>query len=202
MSDVPPPPPPPPAGDPGQGGDAQPPQPPPPPGGYVPPPPPGGYVPPPPPGGYVPPPPGGYVPPPPGGYVPPPPGGAYGPPSGAQGSYVPPSPGGYMPGSGGYGAYGYAGQRTDGLAIASLVIGILSITCFAACLGIVLGPTAAIMGFIARQRIASSGGAVGGGPLALAGLILGILGFAINVGWFFFGIASNLFTQGGVSPSP
>ena len=107
-----------------------------------------------------------------------------------------------MQGPGGYGAYGYAAQRTDGLAIASLVIGILSITCFAACLGIILGPTAAIMGFIARQRIAASGGAVGGGTLAVIGLVLGILGFVINVGWFFFGIASNIFNGGFASPSP
>ncbi len=107
-----------------------------------------------------------------------------------------------MQGPGGYGGYGYAAQRTDGLAIASLVIGILSITCFAACLGIILGPTAAIMGFIARQRIATSGGAVGGGTLAVVGLILGILGFVINVGWFFFGIASSIYNGGFTSPSP
>ena len=121
------------------------------------------------------------------------------------GGYVPPPPSGYNLGPGGYGGvggYGYAGQRTDGLAIASLVIGILSITCFAACLGIILGPTAAIMGFISRQRIASSGGAVGGSTLATVGLILGIVGFVINVGWFFFGIASSLFNGGFASPSP
>lgn len=100
------------------------------------------------------------------------------------------------------GGYGYAGQRTDGLAIASLVLGILSITCFVACLGVILGPTAAIMGFIARQRIATSNGTVGGGTLALVGLILGIAGFAISVAWFFFGIASSIFTQGFGTPSP
>ncbi len=44
----------------------------------------------------------------------------------------------------------YAAQRTDGLAIAALVIGIVSIVCSLGCLGIVLGPTAAIMGFISR----------------------------------------------------
>jgi Domain of unknown function (DUF4190) len=80
---------------------------------------------------------------------------------------------------------GYAGQRTDGLAIASLVIGIASILCSVGCLGIILGPTAAIMGFISRQRISTSGGALGGGTLALVGLILGILGFVAGVGAFF-----------------
>ena len=141
--------------------DLPPPPPPPSGGGNEPPPPPppsgGGFNPPPPPpgGGYVPPPPAG------GGYVPPPPAAGYG------------------------SSVGYASPRTDGLAIASLVIGILSIVCSAGCLGIILGPTAAIMGFIARQRISTSGGALGGGALAMIGLVLGILGFVLSVGAFF-----------------
>lgn len=115
--------------------------------------------PPPPPSG------GGFVP-------PPPPGGGYG--------YMPPAPGG------GYMGAAYAPQRTDGLAIASLIIGIISIVCSVACLGIILGPTAAIMGFISRQRISTSGGALGGGTLAILGLVLGIVGFLAGVGAFFF----------------
>src|SRR5213594_2770586 len=98
------------------------PPPPPPPSVNQPPPPP----PPPPPGGGFSP-----TPPPP---PPPPPGGGYNPPP------PPPPPGGYMPAGA-----GYAQQRTDGLAIASLIIGIVSILCSIACLGIVLGPTAALM---------------------------------------------------------
>jgi hypothetical protein len=81
---------------------------------------------------------------------------------------------------------GYAGQRTDGLAIASLVIGVISILCSLSCLGIILGPTAAIMGFISRQRINTSGGALGGGALAIVGLITGIIGFVVGVASFFF----------------
>src|SRR5436309_7873810 len=160
------------------------PPPPPPPSGNQPPPPP---PPPPPGGGYSPTPPpppppgGGYSPPQP----PPPPGGGYGP-----GGYVPPPPGGYMPAGA-----GYAQQRTDGLAIASLIIGIVSILCSIACLGIVLGPTAAIMGFISRQRISTSGGALGGGTLAIVGLVLGIIGFVLGVGrvfiWIYAGSISN-----------
>src|SRR5437588_7819098 len=183
MSDVPPPPPPP-------SGGSEPPAPPPPPAPGSPPPPPppygGGYNPPPPPppgGGY-----GAPPPPPGGGFVPPPPGG---------GGYVPPPPGGYMaPGA------GYAGQRTDGLAIASLVIGIVSIACSVACLGIILGPTAAIMGFISRQRIATSGGAEGGGTLAIVGLFLGVVGFVASVAWFFFVIVSGAFNNSNATPSP
>src|SRR5258707_13309811 len=125
--------------------------PPPPPDGGSPTPPP-----PPPPPPPSPPPGGGFVPP------PPPPGGGYTP-----GGYVPPAPMGYTPG-----AMAYAGVRTDGLAVASLVLGIVGIVC---CLGVVLGPVAAIMGFISRQRVASSGGTLGGGGLPLAGLILGLV---------------------------
>lgn len=84
----------------------------------------------------------------------------------------PPPGGGYQPQMGGA---GYAAPRTDGLAIASLIVGILSLLCC----GVILGPVAAIMGFIARNRIAQSGGAVGGGGLAMAGLILGVVGFLL-----------------------
>jgi uncharacterized protein DUF4190 len=126
---------------------------------------------------------------------PPPPGGGYTPPPG--GGYVPPPPAGYAPAG-----YGYAAQRTDGLAIASLVIGIISIVCSIGCLGIVLGPTAAIMGFISRQRIATSGGAMGGGALAIVGLVLGIVGFVASVGWFFFVIFSGAFNNSTATPTP
>jgi hypothetical protein len=97
---------------------------------------------------------------------------------------------------------GYAGQRTDGLAIASLVIGIASILCSIVCLGIILGPTAAIMGFISRQRISTSGGALGGGTLALVGLILGIVGFVAGVGAFFVYAYAGSLTNSTASPSP
>src|SRR2546421_12953626 len=153
-----------------------PPPPPPPPSG-------GGYNPTPPP---PPPPGGGYNP-------PPPPGPGYGPPGG----YVPPPTGMYMP----PGA-GYAAQRTDGLAIAALVIGIVSIVCSIACLGIILGPTAAIMGFISRQRIATSGGALGGGTLAIVGLILGIVGFVTGVGAFFFWIYASSISNSAATATP
>src|SRR6266513_2414358 len=145
--------------------DQPPPPPPPPAGGSTPPPPPpgGGYQPPPPP----PPPPGG------GGYgapPPPPPGGGYMPPP-------PPPGGGYMPGGG----MQYASQRTDGLAIASLITGILSLVCCV--LGVVLGPAAAVMGFISRGRITASKGSVGGGGLGSGGRVVGVIGFSGGVVW-------------------
>jgi hypothetical protein len=95
---------------------------------------------------------------------------------------VPPPPIGYTPGPA-----GYAGKRNDGLAIASLIVGILSVVCFwPFCLGLLFGPAAGIMGFISRQRIASSGGTLGGGGMALAGLICGVVGFIISAGWALF----------------
>jgi hypothetical protein len=41
------------------------------------------------------------------------------------------------------------------------------------------------MGFISRQRIVTSGGMLGGGALAIVGMVLGIIGFIASVGFFF-----------------
>jgi hypothetical protein len=109
---------------------------------------------------------------------------------------VPPPPSGYAP------AAGYAAPRTDGLAIASLVVGIVSLVCSFACLGVIAGPAAAIMGFIARQRIATSGGTLGGGTLAIIGLILGIIGFLASVGFFLLYIGGAVHGITSSSPSP
>ena len=95
---------------------------------------------------------------------------------------MPPPPVGYV-------GAAVAGPRTDGLAIGALIAGILSLVCFwPLCLGIILGPAAAIMGFISRQRIAASAGTVAGGGLALAGLIIGIVGFIASAAWAIFSI--------------
>ena len=114
------------------------------------------------------------------------------------GGYVPPPPGG------GYASMpaGYAAPRNDGLAIASLIVGILSLVYTLGCLGILLGPAAAIMGFIARQRIATSGGALGGGTMAVIGLVLGIVGFVASVGWFFLLISGAINSATTSTPSP
>ncbi|HXN78928.1 MAG TPA: DUF4190 domain-containing protein [Candidatus Dormibacteraeota bacterium] len=113
------------------------------------------------------------------------------------GGYVPPPPGGYAPMSA-----GYATPRSDGLAIASLVVGILSLVCSFICLGVILGPAAAIMGFISRQRIATSGGALGGGTLAVVGLVLGVIGFVASVGWFFVVISGVISSSSTSTPTP
>lgn len=97
---------------------------------------------------------------------------------------------------------GYAAPRTDGLAIASLIVGIAAILCDLFCLGILLGPTAAIMGFISRQRIQTSGGALGGGGMALAGLILGVAGFVLGVVAFFLWIYAGSLSNNTATSTP
>ena len=119
------------------------------------------------------------------------------PPPPPMGGYVPPPPGAY-----GSMSAGYAAPRNDGLAIASLILGILSLVCTLGCLGILLGPAAAIMGFISRQRIATSGGALGGGTMAVIGLVLGIIGFVASVGWFFLLISGAINSATTSTPSP
>jgi hypothetical protein len=57
---------------------------------------------------------------------------------------------------------------------------VLSIVCIGLP-GLLLGPAAAIMGFISRRRVAASRGALRGGDVALAGLILGIVGFIAGI---------------------
>jgi hypothetical protein len=150
-------------------------------------PPPAGYPPPPPPGGqpaasgdpFAPPdltPPGGYPPPgPPPGYGPPPgspPG--YGPPPGYAGAPPPGYPGA-PPGA--WGPYGYAPTQTNGLAVASFVLGLVGwIFCG-------IGSVVAILlGFTARGQINKSYGRQIGSGMATAGIVLGFVGAAF---WLF-----------------
>jgi hypothetical protein len=77
---------------------------------------------------------------------------------------------------------------TNGLAITSLVVGILSIPGLFLCsgVGVLFGIAALITGGIARRQIKNSGGTQGGGGMALAGMIMGgvigvIVGLALSV---------------------
>lgn len=133
---------------------------PPPPGSGSPPPPDGGTSPPPSGGGYGPPPLGGYGAPPPGGYGAPPPGG-YAPPPGNWGG-----PGGYGPPPPGYGP-----QENKGLAVASLVLGIVGVVTFWIFVGGLLGIVALVLGIVAIRR--TRRGQAGGQGMAIAGTILG-----------------------------
>jgi hypothetical protein len=59
------------------------------------------------------------------------------------------------------------GSRTNGLAIASLVCGILGLFF----MNIILGPVAIVLGFVARRQA----GAKNGAGMAKAGIVLGIV---------------------------
>ena len=136
---------------------------PPPPGGA--PPPPGGNVPPP---GATPPPPGG-APPPPGGNMPPP-----APPQAPQWNQQAPGAPGMPPPQPQYGATA-APQGTNGLAVASLILGILSFFC----VGLLAGPLAVILGFLGRKKANEEMGGNGAG-MALGGIITGLIGFLLS----------------------
>src|SRR5579864_544407 len=84
---------------------------------------------------------------------------------------IPPPPGGPMqPG------YAAASPRTDGMAIAALVVGIVAaigIFCYGI-VAIILGPIAIYLGLRSRRQIKASGGALGGYGMAQAGWIIGL----------------------------
>ena len=72
-------------------------------------------------------------------------------------------------------APGQQPPKTSGLAIGSLVLGILSLICFS----ILTAIPAVILGHIASSRIKRSLGTLAGSGLALAGLITGYLSIAL-----------------------
>ena len=109
----------------------------------------------------------------------PPPGYGAAPPYGGQGSGLPPygsapygaPPYGSAPYGGPPGPYGYGQQKagTNGLAIASLVLGIIWIFWLGSLLAIIFGA-------ISLRQIKSSGNTQQGKGLAIAGLVLGLVG--------------------------
>ncbi|MBC9734677.1 DUF4190 domain-containing protein [Nocardioides marmotae] len=66
---------------------------------------------------------------------------------------------------------------TPGQATASLVLGVLSLTCA----GFLTGVPAMILGRSAQREIAASGGRLGGTSVASAGFVTGLLGTIISV---------------------
>jgi type IV pilus assembly protein PilA len=71
--------------------------------------------------------------------------------------------------------YGQPQQESSGQATASLVFGILSVTCF----GILAGIPAVILGHIAKSNIRKSNGRLTGDGKATAGLIMGYISIAM-----------------------
>jgi hypothetical protein len=71
--------------------------------------------------------------------------------------------------------------KNSGLAIWSLVLGILGLVFLVLCIGPLFAIPAVICGHIAYGRIKRSAGAIGGEGLALAGLITGYIAIALGV---------------------
>jgi hypothetical protein len=69
-------------------------------------------------------------------------------------------------------------QKTSPLAIVSLVLGILGIPC---CTFFVFGIGAVVTGYLGRKQINESHGALKGGGMATAGLILGIVTIVLAI---------------------
>ena len=86
------------------------------------------------------------------------------------------------------GYYGSPVAPSSGLAIASMVCGIVGyLTCYFVA---ILGIPAVICGHMALSQIKNSPVPMGGRGMAIAGLVLGYLGIAITLGLIiFFGIA-------------
>jgi hypothetical protein len=79
-----------------------------------------------------------------------------------------------------------AGRRpnVDRLAIWAVALGILSLIFFVLCLGFVLGPIAAIIGFVSLQKVTHSEGTLRGIGTAAAGIVLGIAGLIASIAWW------------------
>jgi hypothetical protein len=93
-----------------------------------------------------------------------------------QGQPMPPAPQGQTPYGYGYPAYPYpVARKTNGLAIASLVVSIAS---FFVCAGLI-GFVGAILGHVARKQIAERG--EDGAGMAKAGIIIGWIATAIGL---------------------
>ena len=106
----------------------------------------------------------------------------------------PPPAGGPMP-------YQPAQAGTNGMAVASLVLGIsaaiLGILLFP--LGIVCGILAVVFGFVGKGNAAQTGAGRG---MAIAGIILGIVGIVLGLLWIIFIVAVADHNAIRISPSP
>ena len=74
----------------------------------------------------------------------------------------------------------------DGKAIASLVLGILSLVC---CFGALAGIPAIILGALSKRDIARSGGAIGGEGMAITGIVTGVLSTLGTIAYIIFYVA-------------
>src|SRR5471032_3246211 len=93
-------------------------------------------------------------------------------------SFIPQYPGGRM---------GPPSAGTESKASIALILGILSLVCF----GIFAGIPAIVLGFMSRRDIERSGQTLGGGGMAIGGIITGALGSLMSlasIGFMVFGL--------------
>lgn len=87
-----------------------------------------------------------------------------------------------------------AGQQNQGLAVASMITGILGLVF--GCFGPIPGVAAVILGWIALSQIKQSPQTTGGKPLAIVGIVTGSLTIlfysALIIFWIMAGALSNL----------
>jgi len=85
------------------------------------------------------------------------------------------------------------GPKSSGLAIASLVTGILSLFpgCCCGFIGIPLALVALVMGIISISQINASGGQIGGKGMAIAGTVLGGVAVAVDILAIIFNVSSE-----------
>ena len=72
-------------------------------------------------------------------------------------------------------------RQTSGLAIASLVLGLVSLTGFCCCAGIVPAILAIVFGHVAASQIRRSEGRLNGMGMAVAGLVIGYASVALQI---------------------
>lgn len=92
--------------------------------------------------------------------------------------------------------YGYAASPpTDGMAIAALILGIVSIPgiCCYGIVGLAAGITGVILGRMSLRKINASGGTIGGRGLAQAGWICGLVGAVLGLLYGLFSIGLLIF---------
>ena len=118
--------------------------------------------------------------------VPPPPeaasAGWSSPPGGTGSGWGAPQPPG-SPTPGGWAQASASQYRTstNGFAVAALVLGIIGIPAVLVLVGLLFAVLALIFGLVARSQIQRSGGAQGGGGMAMAGIVLGGVGIVLEV---------------------
>ena len=100
-----------------------------------------------------------------------------------------------------YGASGVAGQRNNGLAVASMICGIAGLVLMCGMIGFLPAAAGVILGFVARSQINQSGGVAGGSGMALAGIITGGIAVGLSilviVLYLGFGVLGTILNNGG-----